>query len=214
MWYARAIGSKWACALFCASLALGCTTVPDGGNFRFKSAVELFEESAAMDWSTIPAEANQMTVLPVAFADAFRAATVSATQAQFNIEKIDARQGRLLALRDLRAAWNPGNPNSITSMRYGYLIQLREQGPKLTEVRIAAKVQAYCEAVSGAGRVFFAVTTFGITEAVDGANTWSANDRCKALPAGIWARRPLDSQQEMGQFMNFVRNNLLAAGLL
>lgn len=192
-----------------AALLAACTTGP--GVVRMKSATEMFGAAASVNWQDAEPDAVRRTLLAAPFADVQRAAMVAASQAQFNIEQEDKRGGVLLATRDVRGEWNPGNHNSVTNIRYSYLIVVREAGPRSTEVRIGAKVQADCTPYSGIGRTVFAVTTLGISEAT---GMGEGNARCQRMADGTWAKGQGGSQQEMGQFMNFLRNNLIAAGAL
>lgn len=200
---------RLAASSICMVLLVACASAPVA--FRMKSAAAMFGPVAQVDWQAAEPDAVRRSLIAAPFADVQRAAMVAATQAQLNIEQEDKRSGVLLATRDVRAEWNPGNHNSVTDMRYAYLILVRETGPRTTEVLIASKVQANCRPYSGMERTLFAVTTLGISEA---AGLGGGNARCQSIAEGMWAQGQVGSQQEMGQFMNFLRNNLIAAGAL
>jgi hypothetical protein len=183
------------CVLFlilCFSALLGCGTwLPE----RFVrpdeaySAKEYFQNT-----DQLPYESFKKAVFEVPYEDVFRAASLSASQAQFNIEEERKADGLILATRTVQerpprdAA--PGNQRPH-QRNYYYAIVVKEKGPKSTEVVIMAKAQGKCL-----------------------ADPLGSPAQCRAYAIPHWAAGHDNPTQDLGQFMTFLRNNLIAAGLL
>jgi len=203
----------WFAAAVVAALALlpACASDHADPNYRFKTAAQSFGASDKIDSAEAEPDAIQRSTLAAPYADVYRAALVAASQAQFNVESEDRRAGVILATQDLRAEWRPGSPTSVTQMRKYYRVDVRETGPRSTEVLILSKVQAQCEPASKVTQGLVVAASFGL--ALIGSDP-EAPKLCAAINAGMWAKGRHSNQQELGQFMTFVRNNLIASGAL
>ncbi len=155
-------------------------------------------------------EAAKTNVLEAPYEDVFRAASVAASQAQFNVEHVQKSRGLILASRPVKMRPHGTSADypewQITDHAYFYAVSVRELGPKRTEVRISAKVQGRC----GMWSAGMYVMTGGLGTAYFNEQ----NARCRELSSGMWAIGSHNTAQEMGQFLTFLRNNLLAAGML
>jgi hypothetical protein len=179
-----------------------CTTTrPD----RFLTVNEMFGTEAKPPAGM--SDAVKKNVFEASYAEVFRAATVSASQAQFNVESDDRKKGRILATRTVMQQPIGTSPNMPTQHVFFFDISLKELGPKKTEISIAAKVQGRCMSESTA---LLGCLTLGILV------PWSMdrNERCENLSAGIWAAGDYAAGQDIGNFLTFVRNNLIAANAI
>lgn len=171
-------------------------------------ASEAFPDlSGVADGQGVPNTATKVADYPVSYDDAFRAANMSVSQAQLNVEKVDARKGTILATREAQQVGGDGRP---VETRYFYAISVTELGAKRSRIRIVAKMQAPCYAYSPAQRLMYDVGSLGATELINATLAPVFQD-CKEHEQPNWPRATL---QELGNFQVFVRNNLLAAGLL
>lgn len=180
----------------------GCTsTYPD----RFLTVNEMFgtETKPPAEMS----DAFKKSIFEASYVEVFRAATISASQAQFNVESEDRKKGEILATRAVMQQPIGTSPLSPTQHIYSYMISLKELGPKKTEVSIAARIQARCMKESTAA---IGCLTLGMVLPI----AISRNKRCEKLSAGMWASGDYASGQELGNFLTFVRNNLIAANAI
>jgi hypothetical protein len=155
----------------------------------------------------VPSTAMKVADYAVSYDDAFRAANISVSQAQLNVEEVDKKKGQILATREAQQMGSNGRP---IETRYFYAISVTELGAKRSRVRIVAKVQAPCFAYNSAQRLMYDVGSFGTTELVNAA-VFPVFKDCKEYQQPNW---PHATPPELGQFQVFVRSNLLAAGLL
>ncbi len=187
----------------------GCTTTAA----QLQTVHEAFPDPVQVaSGADIPTEAAKTMVYEVAFEDVFRLASLSASQAQLNVEDVQKRDGFIFATRSAMLMPPVGNQGT-TPHRFFYVISIKELAARRTQVRIAAKVQGKCERLTGGARAIFAVTSFGITEAML-AGLGNPQAECDALNSPNWALDKRSAEPEMAQFMVFLRNNLLAARLL
>jgi hypothetical protein len=152
----------------------------------------------------VPSESMQKVVFNAPYEDVFRAADVSASQTQWLIQKESKAEGIILAIRVLQIPPPPDTadcPNAAganrrpTQRNYYYAVVIKEKGPKSTEITAVAKVQGRCEHKS----CFLEPT---------------ANAVCERYASLHWATGHDSAMSELTQFMTFIRNNLIAAGLL
>lgn len=198
-----------ACGLFflCAAL-IGCSMgriVPE----RFMTVDQAFDPAGGY---TPPAEnpdAMKKSIFNVPFEDVYRAVEVSMSQAQFNVESENKAGGVILATRTVEMPIGIYYSDMSTPYRHTffYAASVKELGPRKTEVTIAAKVQGQC----GVGnKAAITLMTMGVTAGSVG--TWEEN--CFKLAGGMWVAGKYHQDKEFGQFLTFVRNNLIAAGVL
>lgn len=155
----------------------------------------------------VPSTATKVADYSVSYDDAFRAANMSVSQAQLNVEEVDNKHGAILATREAQEVGSNGKPSET---RYFYAISVTELGAKRSQIRIVVKVQAPCFAYNPAQRIMYGVGSLGFTELANLALPDIMKD-CKEYEQPNW---PHATPPELGQFQVFVRNNLLAAGLL
>jgi hypothetical protein len=148
----------------------------------------------------IPSESYQKSMFNAPYEDVYRAVSVSASQAQLNIKKENKAEGLIFAEQALKInpptdllncpANNFAN-NKPALWYYYYAIVIKEKGPKSTEVTAMAKAQGRCHT----------------------GGCWG-NDNCPHYSAIHWASGPDSAMTNLSQLMIFIRNNLIAAGLL
>jgi hypothetical protein len=156
------------------------------------TAQEAFDPSHTSDGP--PPGWIRKVVLDASYEEVFRAASIAATQAQWDVEKQDKQAGIVLARRLVKSepvavSWG----SEYAPHAHFYRISVTELAAKQTEVAIVAKVQALCVVQHG---------LFGIGAGKD-------NENCRKLSAGKW--EGADSP-EVSQFIVLLRNNLIAAG--
>jgi hypothetical protein len=151
-----------------------------------------------------PPESMQKIVFNAPFEDVYRAANVSVSQVQWLIQKESKAQGIILAIQILEmlppvttanCPLNGGANSRPRQRNYYYAVVIKEKGPKSTEITAVAKVQGGCE-----HKACFAAP--------------SNNRACEAYASLHWATRDDSALPQLTQFMTFIRNNLIAAGLL
>lgn len=158
--------------------------------------------------SSAPPESIKKSTFEAPFEDVFRAVTVSASQAQFNIESSDKSKGMILAER-IAPTGRVGD-NNVTQTKFFHAIAVKEVGSKVTEVTILSKAQTRCGYQSAGTHVGLTILTFGI---------WllfippmvALDNQCKDAAKLHWDTMSLE---RLTQFMTFIRNNLIAAGVL
>jgi hypothetical protein len=119
------------------------------------------------------------------------------------VEVEDKTKGVIFATRTIQATPYPIVPtcqysqslNGVPQQRnYYYAIVLKEQGAKSTEVTVLALAQGRC--ITGACARF-----------LDG-------EECMKYSSVHWAMSLESSMTELNQVLIFIRNNLIAAGLM
>ena len=157
---------------------------------QFMTVQEAFGPSGS-DEPPKDSKAIKTNIFDASYEEVFRAASVSTSQAQFEIQSEDKHRGVILATREVQGSgyWFP--------RIFFYSIRLKELGPKRTKVTIVAKVQAACTRFNWGGAS-------------------ETNALCDKVSKGAWADLGgiFLAAPELSQFMIFVRNNLLAAGAL
>jgi len=155
-----------------------------------------------------PDAAMKKAIFNASYEEVFRAASASTSQAQFEIGREDKHHGLILAKRYVKyqgitVSWG----TESTSFTYFYAIRLKELGAKSTEVTISAKKQVQSCVLYDLDKIGPAMRLLSPpTDQVE-----KDNEYCRRLLAGMWS---MDSETELSQFMIFVRNNLLAAGVM
>lgn len=168
---------------------------------RFGTAGEAYlSKDYLQSTEHIPSESHQKSMFNVPYEDVYRAVYVSASQAQLNIVKESKAEGVILALQALTI--NPPSDlmncpannfanNKPLQWYYYYAIVIKERGPRSTEVTAMAKAQGRC----------FSGVCFG-------------NDPCPQYASIHWAAGLDSAMTNLSQLMVFIRNNLIAAGLM
>src|SRR3990172_4127802 len=154
---------------------------------RFASVQEAYVGGEHLaEPSPAPVDSRKKALFDVPYEDMYRAASVSASQAQMSIEWEDKAKGQILAVRvtkglmPQKSFMQPGNRRPQDKYFF-YSIVVRERGPRSTEVSITAKTQGRC-----------------ITESVD---LGGDKAECLAYSVPHWATGDDNSQQELTQFM-------------
>lgn len=167
---------------------------------RFSTTEEAFASLKPAD-QIPPPDSVKKGVFRAPFEDVWRAASISASQAQLNVEIENKAKGVIFATRTIQAAPFPTVPtcqfsqpyNGVPQQRnYYYAIVLKEQEAKSTEVTVLALAQGRC--ITGACAGF-----------VDG-------EECRKYSSIHWATGLENSMTELNQVLIFIRNNLIAAG--
>lgn len=162
------------------------------------------------DYDAAPIESKAESIIPAGYADIYEVVRRSMAQNQWNTQREDAKSGQLLATKITREqAWNIG----MTDRHYFFAVSVSELGPKKTQIRVTAKTQRRCAHTGPMGRTVMAVSTLGLSEGKEsfgmvGDETY----QCKEVMSK--ARWALDVRGELNQLMVFVRNNMIAAGLM
>src|SRR3569833_493054 len=200
-WHAALIGGP-----MLAVLLVGCT--PMQRNTVQNHAREAFPDlSGVVTGNGVPESATKVADYAVSYDDAFRAANESVSQAQLNVEEVENKKGSILATREAQQAGGDGQPRVV---RYFYAISVTALAANHSRVRIVAKTQAPCYAYSPVQRLMYDVGSLGLTE-TENTTLVPVFANCKDYERPNW---PPATPPELAQFQVFVRNNLLAAGLL
>jgi hypothetical protein len=151
----------------------------------------------------VPSDSTIQKVFNAPYEDVFRAAIVSASQTQWLVEVQDKANGVILAMRvlqimpppDTADCQNNAGANRRPSQRNSYYaVVIKEKGPKSIEVTAVAKAQGRCEHKLCWGAP-------------------SANAVCERYASLHWATGHDNALSELTQFMVFISNNLIAAGV-
>jgi hypothetical protein len=151
-----------------------------------------------------PIDSNIKKVFNAPYEDVFRAAIVSAGQTQWLVEVQDKAKGVILATRVLQTpppvgaganceANNFANKNP-TRRNYYYAVVITEKGPKSIEVTALAKAQGKCEHKGCLAR--------------------ERHEECERYASVHWATGHDNAMSELSQFMVFINNHLIAAGVI
>ncbi|KLD76795.1 hypothetical protein FZ025_13645 [Xanthomonas hyacinthi] len=199
-----------ACGLAIMLALSGCASTPNRP--LQSSAREAFPDlSQAVSGNEAPAEAMKVAVYEAGFEDVFRVASVSASQAQLNVEQVDKKNGLIFATRDAMLLPGISAYDQPSPHRFFYVISVTELDAKRSQVRVVAKVQAECQnSVEGGNRALLGALSFGMSEIA----LAPIRHACERITHTRWAQGTWTAALEMGQFQVFMRNNLLAAGLL
>lgn len=192
-------------AVVCALSLGGCasTYLPE----KWSSLDEAFPPRERLRSSEVPSESQQRGIFAAPYEDVYRAAMTSLSQAQYNIGYEDKKSGSLAGTRIVQAPPGPGvGDNAVmpTERRYFVTVSVQERGPKSTEVLVAAKAQGRCQLTPAVAHIITA-----------GASAMmGVNDKCRAYSELHWASGNTSASQDLNSLLNFIRNNLLAAGVL
>jgi hypothetical protein len=159
--------------------------------------------------ASAPPESIKKSTFEAPYEDVYRAATIAASQAQFNIESSDKSKGLILAERI--ALTGKVGDNAVTQTKFFYAITVKELGPKVTEVAISSKAQTKCRYTSPGTHVVTTIFSFGIWLLFIPAIV-ALDNQCKEAAEIHWDATM--SLEQLTQFMTFTRNNLIAAGVL
>lgn len=198
-----------ACALAIMLALSACATSPDRP--LQTSARQVFSDtSQAVSGNGVAAEAMKVAVYEAGFEDVFRVASVSASQAQLNVEQVDKKSGLIFATRDAMLLPGVSAYDQPVPHRFFYVISVTELDATRSQVRVVAKVQSECKKVRGGGRAVMGIFSFGMSEIA----LAPLNHTCDKVSQIRWAQGTHTAALELGQFQVFMRSNLLAAGLL
>lgn len=181
-----AILSLWVLLAGCAT-----TTLPE----RWSTAKDAFPSKADMIPPADKTGVFEVTSFTAPYEDVYRAASVSASQAMLDVTAESKDDGYILAEQI---------PQGKPGIHYYYAITVDELGPKQSRVTIMSKMQAQC-VILGSG---YSIATLGILPAAQHA-TGETDEACRENSQVHWGGDPT----QFKQFMSFVRNNLIAAGV-
>ncbi len=187
-------GHTWlGVVLSLAFLTGGCaTTLPE----HWSNAKEAYPGTQAMVPPADKPGAFEGATFSTAFEDTYRAASVSASQAMFDVTDEDKSAGYILAEQV---------PQGKPGLHYYYAIKIDELGAKKSRVTIMSKVQIQCVTFNAATDI----ATLGLLPAVQ-HGTGETDEKCRENSEVHWG----GDAGQIKQFMSFVRNNLIAAGVL
>jgi hypothetical protein len=189
-------------------LLSGC--VPSGIYLpdNFSSIHEVYPSADAIDQvSGAPDSAFRKAVYAVPYGDVFRTAEVTATQLMMTIETLDEDSGIILAYSIVPEP-QPFEQTQVcmglkNEVRYYYAIKIRETGPATTEVTLVSKAQGRCCYPGG--------TTVGGTV---GSLMGVPFDEWQAMCEDFASVHYSTKQEDVLQYFNFMRLNLMNAGLI
>jgi hypothetical protein len=138
-------------------------------------------------------------VFDASYEEVFRAATTAATQTQWEIEKQDKHAGFVFAKRLAKDTIPIAGRMETAEVSHLFRVTVTELGAKETEVAVAAKTQWFC--IPGKHQVF------GLSK----DKIKEDNERCQEFREGMW--ESAKGLPEASQFMVFLRNNLIVAGV-
>jgi hypothetical protein len=169
---------------------------------QFSSSTEVFKSN---DIDTLQKNAPAESVLRIAYSapyeDVFRIVEVSAAQAQLLVEDKNKDNGLIFASKTIPIEkviwsfvdqkWNTGG--WIHSEKRFYLIRVEELSGENTAVTIFSKVQFECS----------------------GGEEFEKNyDECRNVSVPHWPSHKQRNTREMEVIHNFIKNNLISAGLI
>ena len=192
---------------FFLTACAGATVYPE----RWSQTKEAYPNKQSMNPPPEMDKSFESAIFPVSYDDAYRAALVSVTQLQLNLVEENEDEGFLLAkklLSGVRSTYYPGSAGNVTaSRRWHFAVTIKETGRKKTKVTIMTKSQGECTKGPGAAAN---ILSLGLSAAV----TAGRGKMCEEYSSVHWANGFDHAQQEMNQFITFVRNNLLSNGLI
>ena len=193
-----------------ACFLMSCTvTVPK----RFATLEEVYPPNASLTPPPdAPLDSFKKGTFEAPYEDVFRAVSVSASQAQFNVESTDKARGLILATRVMMVR-NLGESRTSEPRQYSYAIMVKENGPKSSEVMVLAKVQQSCTRMSFLSGMS-GILGFGVLLIATLPIYLLDKTTCDKAATVQWATGEFTTLQEMTQIMTFTRNNLIAAGTL
>ena len=190
--------------ILCLFLLGGCASGKGWIPTSFAGIDEAYPQGGLLgSASSAPSESMRKSVFNAPYQDVFRAASISVSQAQWFLQKEDKAGGAILATRILQIQPPPGISTCPagggynlhpTQRNFYYAVLINEKGPKSTEVSVFVKAQ---------GRCFHTTRCFGHSEYI-----------CDEYASLHWATVRDNALPDLTQFLTFVRNNLIAAGLL
>lgn len=193
-------------ALMALLILTGCasTKLPE----KWASTSDAYPDEASLQPPEGLEDAYESAIFPAPYEDVYRAALISASQANLNVTHEDKSAGRIFAKRVLDYAPSVFTTGGHAERRYFYAVVLDELGPKSVKVTIMAKAQGACE--MGAPPLVD-IATLGTTAAMDAG--MNVKELCLYYSQPHWATDFDHSAKELNDFMVLVRNNLIAAGL-
>lgn len=193
----------------------GCISTPPLADLA--PLEDVFPQAPAeAEYASIPQQAVKTAVYEAPFEDVFRLASVSASQAQLNVERVDRQGGVILATRaTMMAPDTVMNGGELLPHRYYYVIRVKELESRRTEVRVAAKVQGTCRITGGKNRAILGVMSLGMSEVAGAGALFGAEDKaCREVMTPRWAAGRQSTEPELANVQTFLRNHLLAQGLI
>ena len=186
----------------------GC--VPSGVYLpeRFKTIDQVYPSLASIDQiATAPSTGYRKEQYQAPYEDVFRLVEVTAVQTMMTIETIDSDSGIILASK-IAADPQPYEQSQVcmglkNEVRYFYAIGVKELGPTTTQVSLVAKAQGRCCYPGGK-------TVGGAVGSMMGVPFEEWKQKCLEFSSVHFS----DKQEEVLQFFNFMRLNLLNAGLI
>lgn len=193
--------------LFCVALFVflnGCfprgIVLPD----RFSTLKEVYPSDDVFDnLEGIPADSYKRATYQAPFEDVFRIANVSATQAMMSVESINKTTGIIYAMKVTQepGVWNYNACGSAKNeKRYFYAIKVSETGPEATEILVLSKAQGAACYAGGASIGTVVGSGMGLFK----------KDEAEAYATVHWSTK----LQDLLEYFNLIRNNLIAEGLI
>ncbi len=188
----------------CLSFVSGCAAplLPD----KWGSTGEAFPDAESMKPPKDLRDAYETALFMAPYEDVYRAALVSVSQVQFNVTYESRSKGYIFAKRFVASAPTVvmETMGGYAERRYYYAIEVTELAAKKTRVKIMAKTQGQCQGIHG----LLNAMSLGINEVAT-----DSKELCRQYSSIHWAAGFDNTSQELNQYITFVRNNLIAAGV-
>lgn len=154
-----------------------------------------------------PTSGYRKVTYQVPYADVFRTAEVAAVQNMMTIDKLDEDNGVILASR-ITPEPQPFEQSQVCAglkneVRYFYAILVSETGTSSSDVTLISKAQGRCCYAGGK-------TVGGAVGSMMGVPFAEWKRKCQEFSSIHYS----DKQQDVLQYFNFLRLNLLNAGLI
>lgn len=171
---------------------------------RFSTLKEVYPSDDVFDnLEGIPPDSYKRATYQAPYEDVFRIANVSATQAMMSVESINKTTGIIYAMKVTQepGVWNYNACGSAKNeKRYFYAIKVSETGPEATEILILSKAQGAACYAGGASIGTVVGSGMGLFK----------KDEAEAYATVHWSTK----LQDLLEYFNLIRNNLIAEGLI
>ena len=175
---------------------------------KFSTIKDVYPTGMEIDkTSDAPESSFRRESYPAPYADVFRLAEVSAVQNMMTIDSVNEDDGVILASK-ISPDPQPFERSQVcgalkNEVRYFYAIKVRELGATSTQVSLVGKSQGRCCYPGG-------TTVGGTVGSMMGVPFEEWKQKCHEFSSVHYADKP----SEILQYFNFLRLNLLNAGLI
>ena len=171
---------------------------------RFSTLKEAYPSDDVFDnLEGVPPDSYKKVTYQAPYEDVFRIANISATQAMFSVESINKSAGIIYAMKITQepGVWNYSACGSAKNeKRYFYAIKISETGSETTEIIVLAKAQGAACYAGGASVGTVVGSGMGLFK----------KDEAEAYASVHWSTK----LQDLLEYFNLIRNNLIAEGFI